>query len=235
MSLETEKILDVIRDSYKKLDIVIEKYNSAVQQNTDLLEQINSLQFEIASLNDKNIKTENQKELLLKEYHESEDKNSITSKMLKDCEERIQELEKNNHNLTNELKLKGDDLETTHSKYDIKTTNLFNIIQEKDEIIKEKDEIIWEKDEIIKERDEFIKVKDETIKERELSESIVKNKNEKEINELLNKVKEMEKTILDLNDKKSYVESFNNANELLKSDIKLKIDQTIGKINSLIS
>jgi len=180
MSLETEKILQVIRDSYKKLDIAAEKYNFAVEKNTGLLEQIDFLKSEIAILNDQNVKTENQKELLLKDYQESEDKNNIVSKMLKDCEEKIQELERNNLDLKNELKIKNDELEAAHSKYNIKTTNLFNIIQEKDEIIKEKDE---------------------TIREREYSENADKSK----------------------------------TNELLKSDIKFKIDQTIGKINSLIS
>ena len=179
-----EKILQVIRDSQKKFDIVVEKYNFAVQKNTNLLEEINFLKSEIATLNDQNVKVENQRELLLKEYQESEDKSNIGLKMLKDYEERIQELEINNLDLKNELRLKNDELEITQEKYNIKTNNLNNIIEEKDEIIKEKEQIIKEKK---------------------------------------------------LNEKKSYIKSFDSTNELLKSDIKLKIDKTIEKINSLIS
>jgi hypothetical protein len=216
-----EKILQVIRDSHKKFDIVVEKYNLVVERNINLIEEINFLKSEIAILNDQNVKIENQKELLLKEYQESGDKNNASSKVLKDYEERIQGLEKNNFDLKNALLLKNDEIETTQEKYNIKTTNLINIIEEKDEIIKEKEQI---------------------IKEKELNENVnkghltgIENKNEKEIDVLLAKIKEMEKTILELNEKKSYIESFNSTNELLKSDIKFKIDKTIEKINSLIS
>jgi chromosome segregation ATPase len=193
LSFETEEILHTIEDSYKQLDILIEKYNFVEQKNIILLEEIDILKSEIFNINDKNI---------------------ATTKMLKDYEAKIQELEKNNIDLENELKLKSNELETIQGKYNIKTINLVNLIQEKDEIIEEKEEAI-----------------------KRLSGNIDRNKDEKakEINELLSKIEEMQKTILKLSGKKSYVESFNQTNELLKSDIKLKIDQTIEKINSLIS
>jgi chromosome segregation ATPase len=200
LALETEKILQVIRDSHKKLDIVFEKYNLAVKKNTNLLEEI---------------------DFLKKEHQDSEDKNSIIAKMLKDYEERIQKLEKNNLDLKNELKLKSDDLATTQDKYNIKVTNFINIIEEKDEIIKEKEQIIKEKE------------LNENVKKGHLTG--IENKKEKEIDVLLAKIKEMEKTILELNEKKSYINPFKNTNELFKSDIKFKIDKTIEKINSLIS
>lgn len=188
LSLETEKILHIVKDSHNKLDIIIGKYNSVGRNgtnldDTNLLDENKFLKSKIADLNNQNREIENQKELLLKELEEIENKDESASKVLKDYEERIQELEENNSYLKNELKLKNEEIERTQGKYNIKIINLTNTIEEQDEIIKEKEEII-----------------------RQLVESD-DNKNE----------------------------FFNDNNGSLRSDIKLKIDQTIEKINSLIS
>ena len=188
LSLETEKVLHIVKDSHKKLDVIIEKYNSAIKNDTNLdgsslLDENKFLKSKIADLSNQNKEIENQKELLLKELEEIENKDESELKILKDYEERIQELEEDNGYLKNELKLKNEEIERTQGKYNIKIINLTNTIEEQDEIIKEKEEII-----------------------RQLVESD-DNKNE----------------------------IFDDTNGSLRSDIKLKIDQTIEKINSLIS
>jgi chromosome segregation ATPase len=211
---DNDKLFYSLRNISQKMQELFEKYGLLQKRNESLKDELKVLKGEMNYCTSKVKNIETEKEEIAKEYLKFKEENDYKHQLIKDYEFKLKDLEEQNLKLRSDYNNKSDEFEVIKNKYDSETKNLSNLIFEKEEIIKERV--------LLAER-----LKEEIARE--------KDRNETKTAELLLLIEEKENFINQLNNKKSEEESFSEQNEILRTNVKLKINQVIEKINSLVS
>jgi chromosome segregation ATPase len=211
---DNDKLFYSLRNISQKMQELFEKYGLLQKRNESLKDELKVLKGEMNYCTSKVKNIETEKEEIAKEYLKFKEENDYKHQLIKDYEFKLKDLEEQNLKLRSDYNNKSDEFEVIKNKYDSETKNLSNLIFEKEEIIKERV--------LLAER-----LKEEIARE--------KDRNETKTAELLLLIEEKENFINQLNNKKSEEESFSEQNEILRTNVKLNINQVIEKINSLVS
>jgi len=229
---------------------IAKEYLKYKEENDYKNQLIKDYEFKLKDIEEQNLKlrsdlgNRNDEFDVLKNKYDLETKN--LSNLIFEKEEIIKERVLLSERLKEEILNEKDNNE-------LKIKELSVSLVEKEEVVKErellaerlKEEILREKDTNetkIKELSVLLEEKEEIVKERELlaerlKEEILREKdtNETKIKELLFSIEEKERLLDEIKENKSEDESLSERNEILRNNIKLKINQVIEKINSLVS
>lgn len=209
-----DKLFQALRIVSQRIQELFEKYSVLRKNNESLTDEIKGLRGEISYCTSKVKNVEEEKEEIAKEYLKYKEENDYKNQLIKDYEIKLNDLQKQNLKLKSEFGNINDECGVIKNKYELETKNLSNLIFEKEEIIKERALLA------------------ERLKEEILGE---KQRNETKIKELLFLIEEKDNLINEITGQKSEEESLSEKNEILRNNVKLKIDQVIEKINSLVN
>lgn len=211
---DNDKLYYALRSISQKIQDVIERYALLKKKNDSLKEEIKVLKSEVSFCSTKVKNVESEKEELAREYLKYKEENDYKTQLIKDYEFKLKDLEEQNLKLRTGSNAKEDDFTVLKTKYETETKHLSDLIFEKEEIIKDRALLA------------------ERLKEEILNE---KDKNETKIKEFLFLIEKKDNLIKELEKAKTDDENLSEQNEILRNDVKLKINRVIEKINSLVS